>query len=126
MKVFQVHIADKALDEIKSQFQYIRGDSPGAAAKWLRDIHATIDTLERMPRRSPLAQENEHVENELRQLVFKKNWRILFTIEGDLVHVIRVRHGRRRKLEEVREPTDEQDTKRSKSERPRDERDREQ
>lgn len=105
MKIYRVYIAGKAFDEIKSQFYYIRENSPQAAANWLRKIHVAIDTLERFPRRCSFARENEHVEDELRQLIFKKNWRILFTIAGDVVHVLRVRHGRQVELGEVQEPT---------------------
>ena len=60
-----------------------------------------------MPHRCSLARENEHLEDELRQLVFKRNWRIIFTIEGGTVHVLRVRHGRQQELDRFRE-SDEQ------------------
>ena len=106
MNIYRVYIADIAFDEIKSQFYYIHEKSPQAAANWLRNIYAAIDTLERFPRRCSLARENDHVEDELRQLIFKKNWRIIFTVADDVVHVLRVRHGRQVELGEVHEPTE--------------------
>ena len=39
----------------------------------------------------------------MRQLLYGRKphvYRILFTIEGDAVYVLRIRHGRRRRLDE--------------------------
>ncbi len=109
METYRVHIADKAFDEIKSQFHYIQEESPRAAVNWLRAIHSAIDTLEQMPRRCPHARENEHTDDELRQLLFRKNWRVLFTIEEDIVHVVRVRHARQREIDRLRESSGDQE-----------------
>jgi hypothetical protein len=52
--------------------------------------------------------ENEYAEEEIRQLLYGRRrgvYRILFTIEGDMVSVLTVRHGARGLLqpEELRE-----------------------
>jgi plasmid stabilization system protein ParE len=49
-------------------------------------------SLEKRPRRCPLAPENAFFEEEIRQLIYGKH-RILFTVEGETVFVLRVRHS---------------------------------
>ena len=51
-----------------------------------------------MPRRCGLARENSSFKEETRQLLYGKRhhkYRTLFTIRGDEVHVLHVRHGAR-------------------------------
>jgi len=56
-----------------------------------------------MPKRCPLAPENASVPFEMRQLLYGRKphfYRILFTIEDEVVYVLRIRHGRRHHLDE--------------------------
>ena len=48
-------------------------------------------SLERSPLRCSLAPESAFFEEEIRQLIYGK-YRILFTVEGETVFVLRVRH----------------------------------
>ena len=71
------------------------------ATKWFNGLAAAICSLEDFPERCPLAEESKAFEVEIRQLVYGKRvgaYRILFTIVGDVVHVLHVRHGRRKRL----------------------------
>ena len=49
-------------------------------------------SLEKNPLRCPLAPESVFFKEEIRQLVYGQ-YRILFTVKGDTVYVLRVRHG---------------------------------
>jgi plasmid stabilization system protein ParE len=57
-----------------------------------------IDSLTKMPKRCPLARENEYFSNEIRQLFYGKGrnlYRILFTIlEDENVSTVRILHIR--------------------------------
>jgi len=56
----------------------------------------TINSLAQCPERCPLAPENEHVIEEIRQLLYGRQrdvYRILCTIGGETVHVLHIRHG---------------------------------
>jgi plasmid stabilization system protein ParE len=71
-----------------------------------------IESLSEMPKRCPLARENEYFSQEVRQLLYGKGrnlYRILFTIlEGQEVSTIRilhVRHGTQQTLGEEPEDT---------------------
>jgi plasmid stabilization system protein ParE len=57
---------------------------------------AKLDTLENHPERCSLAAESEQVGQEIRELLFggkRYRYRILFTISGKLVVILRVWHG---------------------------------
>jgi hypothetical protein len=60
---------------------------------WTRNSHR----LEAMPERFGLAPENRLSRMEMRQ-TFYANFRILFTIRGQAVYVVTIRHGARRFL----------------------------
>jgi len=98
---FRVIVTPEAQDGIRKAFDYIRERSPLNAARWLRGLYKQIDTLERFPRRCGIARENEYLEEELHQLVFKSH-RIVFHIDRPqrAVYVLYVRHAKRRAVGE--------------------------
>jgi len=55
-------------------------------------------SLTELPRRCSIAPESETFGIEVRQLMYG-DYRILFTIDGDTVRILRFRHGARRPLE---------------------------
>jgi plasmid stabilization system protein ParE len=86
-----------AEDELTEIGQWIARRSPARAEAWLNGARAAIETLSSLPRRCPLAPEDDDFDVEIRQLLYRE-FRILFTIEGDVVRVLHVRHGARRSL----------------------------
>jgi hypothetical protein len=61
-------------------------------------------SLAEFPDRCPIAPENAKFLFEVRQLIYGRNphwYRILFTIQGETVSVLRGRHGRRERLSEI-------------------------
>jgi plasmid stabilization system protein ParE len=68
----------------------------GSATRWAARLTATIATLKTLPERCPLAAEADELGIELRELLFGKRhgtYRILYRIEGQTVHVLRIRHA---------------------------------
>jgi plasmid stabilization system protein ParE len=64
-------------------------------------------SLEKNPLRCPLALESVFFEEEIRQLIYGK-YLVLFTVEGEAVYVLRVRHSAREYLKpEDEEPEEE-------------------
>jgi plasmid stabilization system protein ParE len=64
-------------------------------------LQGAIASLAEFPKRCPLAPENSAFPFEVRQLLYGKKphtYRILFTIEGQTVYVLHIRHGRRAAL----------------------------
>jgi plasmid stabilization system protein ParE len=74
-----------------------------AGLRWFEKLGEAIASLSSLPGRCKLAPENASVPFEMRQLLYGRNphlYRILFTIEGETVYVLRIRHGRRKRLDE--------------------------
>jgi hypothetical protein len=84
----------------------------GALFWWFIAMEEAIASLANFPERcplapeterSPLAPETERSPFEVRQLLYGRRphaYRILFTIRGDVVHVLHIRHGRRLQIGE--------------------------
>jgi toxin ParE1/3/4 len=102
---YKVVIAPDAEQTALETFNYIFERAPLAATRWLRDLYRAIDSLESFPERYPFAPERLFLEEDLRHLVFKSH-RIVFHVDKrrKQVHVVDVRHGRRRA---IGEPADE-------------------
>ena len=69
-----------------------------AGRRWFLRLKQAIASLAELPRRCKLAPEDATVPFEMRQLLYGHPphiYRVLFTIEGDVVYVLRIRHGRR-------------------------------
>ena len=92
---YEIDIRDSALDDLDLARRWIARRSPSRAESWLNGARAAIETLRSFPRRCPLASEDEDFDLEVRYLLYGE-FRILFTVEGDVVHVLHVRHGARR------------------------------
>lgn len=93
--IFRAEARDEALDAADYLAEH---GSPEIALRWYEGLEAAIASLAEMPARCGYARENEaFAKVELRQMVFKSHW-LVFTIRGDEVHVLHVRHVARTNL----------------------------
>lgn len=72
--------------------------STAIALRWARGIRAKMTTLKSHPQRCPVADESDAFGEEVRQLLYGKQhgvYRVLFTIRGESVHVLTIRHSAR-------------------------------
>jgi plasmid stabilization system protein ParE len=95
---YRVLFQPTAAAELDEAARWIARDSPGRAARWLKGAQRAVRGLARFPRRCPLARENEAFTQEIRQLLYGE-YRILFAVIEDQVHVLHVQHGARQHLE---------------------------
>jgi plasmid stabilization system protein ParE len=98
---YRVVIQPPAIAEMDDAYLWIAERAPDSATKWFNGREEAIYGLENFPQRCPLAEESKAFDVEIRQLVYGKRvgaYRILFTIVEDAVHVLHVRHGRRKRL----------------------------
>lgn len=84
--------------------------SPTKASQWYSGLLQAIEFLAQMPRRCPLARENEYFSQEIRQLIYGKgrnSYRILFTIleeqEISTVRILHIRHAAQQVIGEAPE-----------------------
>ena len=97
---FRVELSDQAKRDIAAIYDWLQSQQAGdTGERWFLALRAAIASLASLPSRCRLAPENPDSPVELRQLLYGRTphvYRILFTIEGDTVHVLHIRHGRRR------------------------------
>jgi plasmid stabilization system protein ParE len=93
----KVRISRQASEQIAAIADYIARDSPEASSRWRDRLLADIDSLRNFPLRHGLAPEAEAVGVQVHQMMH--GWyRVLYTVDGDVVNVHIVRHGARHPL----------------------------
>ena len=107
MKTYRVEPTDKALVDAGETYFWINEQSEGAALRWYEGLMKAFRSLEKNPLRCQLAPESVFFEEEIRQLIYGK-YRVLFTVEGETVYVLRVRHSAREYLKPEDEETGEE------------------
>ena len=91
---YSVEILDDALDELEGIVDYIAVDSIVNALRWYEKITTAIQTLDNMPKRCPLADENPAFPFEVHCLLVD-GYRVLYRINTDVVEVLHVKHPRK-------------------------------
>ncbi|MGB7444069.1 MAG: type II toxin-antitoxin system RelE/ParE family toxin [Coleofasciculaceae cyanobacterium] len=105
--VYQIEISPTAVADIESIFLWIKEDSSERAYRWVRGCYEIMLTLENFPRRCSLALESKYMGIEVRQLLYKKQFYILFTVsealeeQPGIVRVHRVRRGSQQRLKSL-------------------------
>jgi plasmid stabilization system protein ParE len=96
---FRVEFDLTARIELFATRDWIAERAPAGAEKWFQGLLARIETLNRFPRRCPIAPEARKFGDEVRVLTYGKKTanvhRILFVIEGDLIRILSIRHASR-------------------------------
>jgi plasmid stabilization system protein ParE len=99
---FRVRLTEPAQADTEAIYERLTTAAPLYGPIWYRRMLAAIKTLRHSPERCPYAPENGRFPVEIRQLLYGRKryaYRILFTIEGDTVHVLRIRGPRQAVLE---------------------------
>src|SRR5690242_12000456 len=97
-----VQLSPRAARDAENAYLWLRERAPHTAARWYNRLLEAVQSLERLPERCGLAPEAESLGIELRQLLYGKRsgvYRILFTVEGDVVRVHRIRRAAQRLLD---------------------------
>lgn len=85
-------------------FRWIADRSPEAAARWYTGLERAIATLATHPKRHPIAEDDsEQLGVPLRQMLYGRRrgrYRLLFSVEGDIVFLHHVRHSARGPIED--------------------------
>lgn len=93
---YRVKITDTALAEVEEAYLWLRERAPSQAVKWRKELLEAAESLKNNPERCALAPENEgFISYKLRHLIYG-NYRIVFTITGETVYILHVRHCARR------------------------------
>jgi len=98
---FRVVFHPQAQADIKAAATWLARTNPAAAVRWRRGVLSIIEKLETNPALYPAADEATDLGLELRELLYGRRrtiYRVLFTIDGQTVNVLRVRHAAQDRL----------------------------
>lgn len=94
---YRLDFSVRARADAREGFRWLNERSPAAAARWSRGLIKATDTRRIDPKRHPVAEEaSVRFGYEIREMLFKRRRRadrVFFTVEGDLVTVIAIRHS---------------------------------
>jgi plasmid stabilization system protein ParE len=99
---FRVEISAEAESDAENIFEWLVAQDAGeTGTRWFVALEEAIASLGTFPERCALAPETLRFPFEVRQLLYGRKphvYRILFTIDGERVNVLHIRHGRREAL----------------------------
>lgn len=101
---YQVTLTNTAKADLRVAARWLSEQaSPSMADKWLVGLYKAMNTLEKPPRRCPVAAESHKFPVEIRELLYGRKktgkHRILFQIDADTVSILYVRHSSQDELE---------------------------
>lgn len=111
---YRVVTSRRAERDARVAYRHIAEQAPEAALRWYRGLRHAIDSLAVFPARCAVAPEDTHFTEEIRHLLYGRRrgvYRILFTLRGETVVVLAIRHGSQQPLtaEMLLEDADESD-----------------
>lgn len=89
---YRINVTPPAVADTEAIYEYLAESSPQAADRRLVLLENAIDSLADFPKRHPQAPESRTHSTEIRHMLVG-NYRILFSIRGDTVHILRLRHA---------------------------------
>jgi toxin ParE1/3/4 len=99
---FRVKTSTKAKRDLDAILAWLLSQEAGEAGlRWFQGLREAVASLSHSPQRCALAPENAMFPLEVRQLLYGRKphvYRVLYTIEGDTVSVLHIRHGRRKPI----------------------------
>src|SRR5829696_5560049 len=98
---FRVKLLAAAQADAAELYERITEAAPIHGATWYKRLITAIESLQQSPRRCPFAPENGRVSIEVRQLLFGPKphvYRVLFTIDAEMVFILRIRGPRQQTL----------------------------
>lgn len=104
MTAYTVRFTPRATADVNGFFAQMAARTPLTAERWLTGVQRTVDSLDRFPERCPLVAESRWLRRlgrTVRETYHGKRrntYRILFEVIGTEVLILRVRHGRQRRL----------------------------
>ncbi len=105
---FHVVIQRLAILDLDDAFVRASRQAPATAARWLDRFEAALQRLDTNPQSWPRAREHGKLDVELREMLFGRRpnvYHVIFMIDGESVHILRIRRAQRREL--TREQIDE-------------------
>ena len=99
---FRVEVSAQAESDADAILEWLLSEHAGETGiRWFLALQEAIASLATFPGRCSLAPESVRFPFEVRHLLYGRKphvYRILFTIDGETVNILHIRHGRRKPL----------------------------
>jgi plasmid stabilization system protein ParE len=98
---YSVIVMPSAQDDLDKAYAWLVLRKPQHASTWYNGLLDCLYSLEESPARCPVAPESQDSPDEIRQMLYgdkRHAYRILFSIDGDHVLVLHIRHGAMKNL----------------------------
>jgi plasmid stabilization system protein ParE len=100
---YRIAVAEAAEADAEYIYEWVLEQAPRRGPEWFDELVESLNSLERLPRRCPLAREAKELGREIRCLHFGRRhgvYRILYEIDekSRTVWILHIRHGARRDL----------------------------
>ena len=99
---FRVEMSAQAEEDASAILNWLISQHAGdTGIRWFLALEEAITSLSKLPERCTLAPESTCFPFEVRQLLYGHKphvYRILFTIDADVVRILHIRHARRRPI----------------------------
>ena len=100
---FQVTVLPQAQGDVDQIYSWIAERSLDGATRWYEKFLESLESLKTNPESCSFAPENDHVQQEIRNLIFRTRrgnpYRVLFAIEETHVQVLHIRGAGQRLLD---------------------------
>jgi plasmid stabilization system protein ParE len=104
---YRVEISPTAIADIENIFLWIKDYSVDQAHRWVRGCYEIMLKLEKFPNRCPFALESQYIALPIRQLLYKKQYRILFSVsesnEQDSQNIVQIHRVLRSAQEQLQD-----------------------
>ena len=99
--LYQIAFEEDAIEDIRKTLRWIERNAKGhpqkKAGQWFNAMQKAVDSLSQFLFRCSPATEDSLVDEVVRQLLFQQ-YRILYTVRGDTVYVLHIRHQNQESL----------------------------
>ncbi|NBV06558.1 MAG: type II toxin-antitoxin system RelE/ParE family toxin [Proteobacteria bacterium] len=100
-KLYKVLIPQSVKTSLQHQVDYITNEqnAPAIALEWLDGLIKAVQSLAEFPDRCAVAPEDSFIKKDsktaIRHFIYKKTFRIIFTVKKDEVRILSVKHSAR-------------------------------
>lgn len=88
----QIIWAPLAVEQLEEIADYIVYDKPLAAENWVNTIFETVENLSEFPESGRMVPKLNR--NDIREII-KGNYRIIYKVLNNEIHILTIRHGKR-------------------------------
>jgi toxin ParE1/3/4 len=96
---FRVSLTPRAAGDADAIYRRVSVEAPFAGPRWYDKLIRTLQSLDTLPERGQIVKDFSHPEHLVRRILFGRKpnvYRIYYSLEGETVRILHIRHGARR------------------------------